>query len=191
MILQTPLMKPQIWTTLIMRKLPTKHRNVIKIENHIALFYDDKDNYIKIEDIDNDNTSQAVVLEQNGHVKETTMATDDDNDKASFDSWNLKQGRLLTNGSWSVGVCWWAKLHNVLRAKCKLTLDHWGSKQLTLHIVLDSCNKSLGNCFHICGTQSKLTLWWWWGRTCAWRQRNRGGGYRTPVGKRWKTQKVP
>lgn len=48
--------------------------------------YDDKDNYIKIEDIDNDNTSQAVVLEQNGHVKETTMATDDDNDKASFDS---------------------------------------------------------------------------------------------------------
>lgn len=48
--------------------------------------YDDEDNDIKIEDIDNDNTRQAVVLEQNGDVKKTTMATDDDDDKASFDS---------------------------------------------------------------------------------------------------------
>lgn len=45
--------------------------------------YDDD---IKIEDIDNNNTSQAVVLEHNGDVKKTTMATDDDDDKASFDS---------------------------------------------------------------------------------------------------------
>lgn len=48
--------------------------------------YDDEDNDIKIEDIDEDNNSQAVVLEQNGDVKKTTMATDDDDDKASFDS---------------------------------------------------------------------------------------------------------
>lgn len=68
----------------MMRKLPTKHRNVIKIENHIA-FMTIKIIILKLR-IDNDNTSQAVVLEQNGDVKKTTMATDDDDDKASFDS---------------------------------------------------------------------------------------------------------
>ena len=41
------------------RKLQTKHRNVIKIENHIAFM-----------------TIKIIIL----------MATDDDDDKASFDS---------------------------------------------------------------------------------------------------------
>ena len=69
MILQTLLIKPQIRTTSMMRKLPTKHRNDITIG-----------------DIDNNNAKQAVDLGQNGNVKKTTTETDDDDVKESFHS---------------------------------------------------------------------------------------------------------